>query len=447
MATLGGETYATDCTFHGNRHRAASLTRVARAFWVIPVLLGGFVQGEVLPLDAINPKGHSRDVTAVAFTPDGKTLVSAGADGLAKIWDVANGSVRADLAGHQHDVLCLAISPDGKTVATGGEDMTIRLWATSDGASLGVLSGHSGGVAALAFARDGKMLASGSLDATVRLWDISSHGVSRMLEGHVAAVQGVAYAPDGKSLATASRDGKIKLWDVVSGKELRDLGMHQGGWAWCVAFSPNGKTVVSGGFDKKVKFWRLDQPEPQPKQKAQPGQMAQQQAAPEVQVEGDVLALAFSRDGATLAVAPSDTNAKRPVPGSIEILNVANRQIVARVKGHLGAVRALAYSPDGKTLASGAKDRSIRLWDVKAGTTLRDTWLGPWPPGPVNDRIMTNLDSVEALAISPDGKTIVTSIGDPIVTYWQVSTHDVQKRLRDPSGPVRASQSVRMARR
>ncbi len=102
----------------------------------------------------------------MAFTPDGKTLVTAGADGLAKIWDVANGSVRADLAGHQHDVLCLAISPDGKTVATGGEDMTIRLWAMSDGASLGVLSGHSGGVAALAFAPDGKMLASGSLDAT-----------------------------------------------------------------------------------------------------------------------------------------------------------------------------------------------------------------------------------------------------------------------------------------
>ena len=204
------------------------------------------------------------------------------------------------------------------------------------------------------------------------------------------------------------------------------------------AFTPNGKTVVSGGFDKKVRFWRLDQPEPQPKQKAT--------------ARSDGTAANGSGGAGRRRRAGASPFSRRPDVGRgpvrhqgnatssrvIEILNVANRQIVARVKGHLGAVCALAYSPDGKTLASGAKDRSIRLWDVKAGTTLRDTWLGPWPPGPVNDRIMTNLDSVEALAISPDGKTIVTTIGDPIVTYWQVSTHEVQKRLRDPSGPVRA---------
>src|SRR5438067_7085166 len=124
-------------------------------------IIAGIVRAEELPLDRINPKGHSGDVFAVAFSPDSKTLLTGGADRLAKLWDVATGSARADLTGHAGRVLCVAASPDGKTAATGGDDRVIRLWSTADGASLGTLSGHSGAVTTLAFAPDGKTLASG----------------------------------------------------------------------------------------------------------------------------------------------------------------------------------------------------------------------------------------------------------------------------------------------
>ena len=106
-------------------------------------------------------------------------------------------------------------------------------------------------------------------------------------------------------------------------------------------------------------------------------------------------------------------------------------------RGHLGAVRALAFSPDAKALASGGDDRSIRFWDPKDGTP-RTAWLGPWPPGPEKDRIMTHLDPVEAIAFAPDGKTVVTATGSPIVTFWDVRAHELKRRLRDPSGAVRA---------
>ena len=242
--------------------------------------MGSIARAEELPPDRINPRGHSGDVLAVAFSPDSKILVTGGADRLAKLWDVATGSVRADLAGHAGKVLCVAVSPDGKLAATGGDDRVIRLWSTADGASLGTLSGHSGAVTALAFSPDGKTLASGSTDTTIRFWDVAARRASRTLEGHDAGVTGLAFSPDGKSLASASRDSTIKLWDTAAGAEQKTLGRHDN-LAMCVAFSPDGKTVVSGGLDKMVRFWRLDQPDQNPRQ--QPGQEQQKPAQPQQQ--------------------------------------------------------------------------------------------------------------------------------------------------------------------
>ncbi len=190
-----------------------TLRRLTWALLILPVL-AGLARADELPPDPVNPKGHVGDVLALGFTPDGKTLITTGSDGLAKIWDVATRTVRADLTGHEGKVLRVAISSDGKTIATGGEDRTVRLWSTADGARLGTLSGHSGAVTALAFAPDGKTLASGSPDTTIRLWDVAARRALRTLEGHDAGVQGLAFSPDGKTLASASRDGTVRLWDV-----------------------------------------------------------------------------------------------------------------------------------------------------------------------------------------------------------------------------------------
>ena len=96
------------------RMRCASKTlwRAASALLILPVL-AGLVRADELPLDPVNPKGHVGDVLGLGFTPDGKTLVTAGSDGLAKIWDVATRTVRADLTGHEGKVLRVAISSDG----------------------------------------------------------------------------------------------------------------------------------------------------------------------------------------------------------------------------------------------------------------------------------------------------------------------------------------------
>ena len=134
--------------------------------------------------------------------------------GLAKIWEVATTTVRADLTGHEGKVVRVAISADGKSIATGGEDRTVRLWSTKDGAPLGTLSGHSGALTALAFAPDGKTLASGSPDTTIRLWDIAAKRPLRTLEGHDLAVNGLRGASVHDKSISARRkdilDGRIR---------------------------------------------------------------------------------------------------------------------------------------------------------------------------------------------------------------------------------------------
>jgi WD40 repeat protein len=416
--------------------------RLAPAFLALPIIVALARAGsaEELPPDRIDPKGHVGAVLAVAYARDAKTLVTAGSDGHVKVWDLAADRLRADLIGHEGNILCLAVSPDGHTLATGGEDRTIRLWNLSDGSSLATLNGHTGAVTALAFSPDGKTLASGGPDTTIRIWDVREKRLDRALDGHDAGVQGLAFSPDGKALASASRDTTVRLWDLAGKQDPRTLGWHTS-QALCVAFAPDGKTVASGGSDRRVHFWSLDETQPrgpQPAQVQQKPQPQQQPSAPAgVMLQGDVVAIAFAPNGRTVAAAQSETKTTRPAPlGSVAILVTAPRQLRGWLRGHLGPVRALAFAPGGRTLATCGDDRSVRFWDLPSGV-LRTTWLGPRPAGPARGRIMLHLDPVVAVAVSPDGKTVATATGTPIVTFWDAASHEVRRRLRDPSGVVR----------
>ncbi|KAH8621458.1 Vegetative incompatibility protein, partial [Alternaria alternata] len=119
-------------------------------------------------------KGHSGRVTAVAFSPDGKTLASASDDKTIKVWDAGSGKAVQTLKGHSDGVATVAFSPDGKTLASASHDKTVKVCDAGSGKVLQTLNGHSGGVNAVAFSPDGKTLASASWDNTVKLWDAGS---------------------------------------------------------------------------------------------------------------------------------------------------------------------------------------------------------------------------------------------------------------------------------
>jgi WD40 repeat protein len=130
---------------------------------------------------ALTLKGHKGAVTSVAYSPDGKRLASGSGiwdpkqgsyvSGEVKVWDVATGQLLLTLKGHTGDVTSVAFSPDGKRLVSGSHDKTLKVWDAATGQEALTLKGHTGDVTSVAFSPDGKRLASASKDQTVRIWD------------------------------------------------------------------------------------------------------------------------------------------------------------------------------------------------------------------------------------------------------------------------------------
>jgi WD40 repeat protein len=157
-------------------------------------------------------QANSDVVRSVAFSPDGKTLVSGSRNKTIKLWDVATGKERVTpLPVSGASTVGLLASPFGQGPMLAGSPLY-------PGSAQATFSGLTGIVYSVAFSPDGKSLAAGSEDKTIKLWDVGTGKERTTLQGHTAEVLSVAFSPDGKTLASGSADKTIKLWDIPAGK-------------------------------------------------------------------------------------------------------------------------------------------------------------------------------------------------------------------------------------
>jgi WD40 repeat protein len=292
----------------------------------------------------------SRRVFQPAFSADGRVLASF-AGGLIKVWDVDPRQPQRTLLAHQTIATAVAFTRDGRTLASGGADGAIHLWDAAAGKPLRTLLAHETTVSALAWRPDGLVLASGAHDETIKLWDVLGREEPRTLRGHQGKVTGIAFRPGGKVLASSSDDGTVKLWEVNTGQPTATLKIHGEG-ANAVAFSGDDKYLAVASPDGTVTLWNPD---------------TGQQLRTLRGHGAAVYALAFSPDGATLASGGGGRDSQERWFGEVKLWDVAEGKQLMSLQGHAGFVVSLAFAPDGKALVSASEDQTVRLWDVVTG--------------------------------------------------------------------------------
>jgi WD40 repeat protein len=390
--------------------------------------------------------GHAHEIFTIAYSPDGRSLASAGLDGTIVLWDVAGRAMRfSPLVTNTERVSSLAFAPDNLTLAAAGANGSIQLWSVTTGQLLYTLeTERTSLVRSVRFSPTQPLLASADLDGSIMLWDLKTHQrKSQRFVGHTDQVRSLAFSPDGRLLASGGRDKRIILWRADTGQRVGAEFLGHSDSVNDLAFSPDGRMLASAGQDAAVIAWDLgDQ-------------------LPLLGHISEITDVAVDPAGAlVVSTGCAVRQAGKCLQGEIRRWSVASHAPVGLpLPAHAARINAVAFSPIAGRAASVGEDGTLVVWDTNSWTMLEPPFVTSliriedvtfsidgsrlaiggcahqrdsssacdrggfelWDTrqlARIGDPIHAHRDSIESLAFSPDGRTIATGSLDRTVRLW-----------------------------
>ncbi len=386
--------------------------------------------------------GHTKSVSSVAVTPDGKRAVSGSFDATCIVWDLETGEALKTLSGLSHIngwVHSIAITPDGKRAVSASYDSTCTLWNLETGKALRTLSGHKNSVNSVAVTLDGKKAVSASLDNTCILWDLETGKALKTLAGHFLPVNSVAVTLDGRKAVSASNDKTCIVWDLETGNALKTLSGHAN-FVYSVTVTLDGKKAVSASQDKTCIVWDLETGNALKTLSeytdsitfvavTADGKKAVTASGDKTSIVWDletgkaIKTLSGLNEGIeSVAVTPDGNKAVSTSDDKIFILDLETGKALKTLSGHTASVRSMAVTPNGNTAILNSWDGTCLVWDLDTGKALKT--------------LSGHTKSVNSVAVTPDGKKGVSASVDKTCIVWDLGTGEALKTLSGHTATV-----------
>jgi len=352
---------------------------------------------------------HTQRVSSLAFSPDGRYLVSGGYDDLAVVWAVSTGQALQTYSGGQAmRISKVGFSPDGRSIFTGAEGSVngiqgiVRNWSVASNAVLNTLR-YSSEVTALANSPDGRSLFVGLYSGELILVDAATGNTIRHFDRQNGVIASASFSPDGRMVVTGTEapHGQMTLWNTATGVMVKVfIGNEPVPSFKKVMFSPDGTTILSAGLQKAI-LWNS----------------TTGQSVGDFPVSGNpVEDVAFSPDGLRVLIGLQD--------GEIQLWDTHHRQLINKFGTIRPNLASIAFSHDGKTAFAGYVDGTIRVWNTATGKAI--------------DTLTSQPAAMSAIRDTPDGRYLisVSNATTDNVTLWDAQTGDVLYNYTDHSATV-----------
>jgi WD40 repeat protein len=384
-----------------------------------PVVLSAdqAVRDSLLEIGGVGLSGHAASVDFVRFGPRAGQVISGGADGEIKTWNLATDpSTGRTLARMPAGLSAMQVSQDRHWLAAGGQDgrLILRCLTTDGLAGPPIeLRGHGKRVECLTFSSDNRWLVSAGFDATARRWDLNAADIgasSVVFVGHRLTIAGTAISPDGHWLVTGGFDEPVRVWDLEgleSNGPVALLKDHHGA-VRALTFSPSGDLLATGDARGAVRVYRFPGP-------TSPVETFTDRAK-------FIRAIAFCDGGSRLIAASADGVA------SVWSLDPKSKVPAVELRGHLEDITTFSLSPDGRRVATGSLDRTVRLWDLQVAN-----------PSGTSIVLRGHEEAVNAVAFDPCGRWLVSAGFDRTLRAWDLPRREeivAATPLREHRGDV-----------